>query len=223
MMEGLEAKSVPSVCTVAGDICKNGNELLEPEVNRISPYATARNLIMDVALKYRCDLLLWIDSDMIVPMDGFSCLLKSLREEGAVMSVGHAHRRGYPYTPTWFKRGVKDDIWQVTAPPGSGCHQIDACGLAFNLIDLKWVESELEKPYHKNHHEGKPCGEDAFFCKQVGDRGGKIVGDSNVRCKHIGDRIVVDDDNADYLRSEWIKRREGEEDRYTNIMEKVLI
>jgi len=184
-------------------------QVVVPSVLNLMPHDKARNLIMTVARENNADYLMFVDSDMVVKPDAFDLLLETLQKNKCVMAAGHAYRRGYPFTPTWFKfKG--EELFQVTA--SQGVHEIDACGLACNLIDLKWIWENLEKPYFFTGKDGdKRIWEDTFFCKKIRDKGGKIFGDARVRCGHLRTRVAVDDSNADRLRQEFMKQVERKE------------
>jgi len=179
-------------------------EVIIPGVLDIHPHGKARQAILDEAIKFDCDLLYFVDSDMIVPPKAFGTLLGTL-QRGAVMSVGHAYRRGYPYTPTWFK--ARDGkTWSVDAK--SGEHEIDSCGLACNVIDLGWLRQfPEEKWFLQGTLDGKEFYEDAWFCERVRAHGGKVIGNADVRCGHIGLPIVINDASAEALRKAHLRVR----------------
>ena len=91
----------------AASIGRRG-EVIIPEILNVFPYDNARKLITDVAEKHEADYIMFVDSDMVVPPNAFDLLMQGI-QAGARMTAGYYYKRGYPYTPTWF-RADKSDI-----------------------------------------------------------------------------------------------------------------
>ena len=182
-------------------------DVVIPSVVGVVPYDRARETVLKVALDESCDYLFFVDADMGVPMKSFEYLLDDLNgSPSAVLASGHAYRRGYPFTPTWFKLR-EGKSYGVTAPPATGIYEIDYTGLFCCVIDLKWVRENLEPPFFKITETES---EDVFFCKKIREKGGVVLGDSRLRIDHLANRIVVNDETADYLRGMFLQRkREG--------------
>jgi len=180
------------------------------------PHAAAREHIMKVAMGHECDYLFFLDSDMVPPPDACMKLLDLLEAAQAenpnvVMTTAHAYRRGYPYTGVWTIIGNGERIAGAIAPPDlKRPVDIVSCGLACNLVDLKWVREHLKEPYFfqgQREIEGKlvDIWEDAWFCGTIKAAGGTILGAPWIRCGHLGPTPVINDDNVDWLRKEFIK------------------
>lgn len=174
------------------------HEVLVPAVCDLFPHATARNMIMKTALDRGASHLLFLDSDMLIPDPRMvDELERVMNETEAAMTAGHAYRRGWPFTPTWFKI-VEDQIYQCTAPPNGLPAQIDGCGLPFNLVNLEWVRAHLTEPYFfQGEKDGKKIMEDLFFSKAICEAGGKIIAVPTARVGHLGPRICIDDSTVE--------------------------
>lgn len=172
------------------------------------PHDRARMSAHKMAVDAGCDYIFWIDDDTMCPVDSFEHLLKTMVEHGAVAVSGFYYRRGYPYTSVWSVAGPNGgDAIQVTAP--DGIHEIDYSGLGCCLVDLKWVQKNLQPPYYTMMmEENKTCTnvtDDVSFFSKVRAAGGKVLGNANIRCGHLGERTVICDRTADALREAYVK------------------
>jgi hypothetical protein len=192
-------------------IARTSTEIVIPTVVDIFPHDKAREAIINEALGTECDYLLFLDSDMEAPTNTFHKLLSTMSETGAAMVAGHAYRRGYPYTSTWTKV-LDGQVFQVDSDKNGRSSEIDSCGLAINLIDLRFVRTHLKPPYFFQGQmlasDGSHCfiWEDAFFCKRVRETGGKIWAEPKVRAGHLGNPVMINDENVVQLRAEHIGR-----------------
>lgn len=202
---GVKGEVYYSHLNLACDIGRKADLVLQPCVD-LFPHARAREELMKSAIRHECDFLMFVDSDMLVPPDAFSHLREVLLSEPNIaMTVGHAYRRGYPYTSTWTVR--------VKTPEGDGLYQAEAgkdalpfdvmsCGLACNLVSLKWIRDNLLAPYF---HQDLNIWEDAYFCGKIQQAGGRIVAVPSVRAGHLTEGIIIDDSTAEYLRKRDIE------------------
>ncbi len=173
------------------------------------PYDKARNFLLGRAIEENCDLFWAVDSDCVVPEGAFEKLYTTLRERKAQAVLAHNYMRGYPYVCSWFKIH-SGKVVRVDA--GSGVHQITNGGLHCCLIDLKWVQEHLEKPFFKynpNGLESERIMEDAYFFKLIREAGGLVLGNANVRSGHTYTRVVVCDKTAKLLRTMQREMVEG--------------
>ena len=207
VLDTMKGRAVAAIMSQAASVGSIADKVVIPAVVGISPHDRAREVVIKTALEHQCDYLYFIDADMLPPPDAFKLLLDSLVSEKAVVSVGHAYRRGYPFTGLWFK--VREGrFWHCTAKENIGIYEIDGSGLACNLVDLKWVERNIEPPYFfMGRVEGVKgfVWEDAWFFNKIAEGRGKVVGDSRVRCGHLGLEVEVNDRTAEGLRREAIE------------------
>ena len=166
------------------------------DVQNVFPFDKARICLMDSAIRYECDYLLFVDADVQVPLGGFKALLKAIRDCKAQAVSGHYRRRGHPFTSVWTKQINDQTYAQVDA--SEGIHQICASGLGCCLIDVKWVKENMEEPYFDlgRKENGNYIWEDAYFFSKMKLHGGLLLGHAGVRCGHVmSTRKVVCDEN----------------------------
>lgn len=202
-------QTFPSLLAFAASIGRRG-EIIVPEVLNVFPYDRARELVMEVAEKHEADYVMFVDSDMVIPSNALDLLLEGIQAGGRIVS-GYHYKRGYPYSPTWFK--IEDKTCRaVTAAPDVGYQELDAAGMACSLIDFKWLQKNLERPFFSMRAPtGKECAEDVLFCWRVTCAGGKVLGDPRVRCGHLGPTHVVDDGSVEFLRNLFLQGNPSEE------------
>jgi len=138
-----------------------------------------RNTIVEEAQKKECTHLLFLDTDMIYPVDTIERLLahdldivgaltfKRYPPFNPIINVGEQYKMKYMYP-------YPEGLIKVTAT-GTGCL----------LINMK-VFNKLEKPYFKFRKvKGKDVGEDIGFCYKAGDAGIDVYVDTTVKTIHI--------------------------------------
>lgn len=163
-----------------------------------------RNLAAETAIKYEADYIVWLDDDVLVPMDGFKKLLDAC-ENGAQCAAGNVIVRGYPYdfmafhwTGEPMKSNLKivaempyneGDLWSEVKksrylPEGLFCEKVGAVGFSFAMIAVAPLK-KMVAPYFltaPNHTE------DVFYCFKLHEVMGeevKIVIDWSIECNHI--------------------------------------
>jgi hypothetical protein len=176
----------------AVEISKHGNVKFITPVD-VVPYHAARNEI--IALADDVDLLLFIDSDTLVPPGFFDKMLKEL-DNGYVVVNAHSYRRGFPYTCIWSKR-LPAKGSRVAIDALRGVHEIDSGGFGLTLINWNWCKKFM--PEFRFQCLPSGAGEDGAFYNAVKFAGGKIAGHADVRCGHISNKVIVDDSNVKFL------------------------
>lgn len=152
-----------------------------------------RNLAAETAIRYNCDYILWLDDDVIVPMDGFSKLLAAC-ENGAQVAAGNVIVRGYPYDFMafhWVGEPMKSNLKIISEEPKSfpmdnigELEQVGAVGFSFCLISVEPIK-KMKAPYFltaPNHTE------DVYYCfllHELMKEDVKIVIDWSIECNHI--------------------------------------
>jgi hypothetical protein len=205
MMGDLPSESVTSLVGVTSSIARMGEVvLLNPK--RVSPHDRARFEVMTKAIEHGCELLFWLDDDMVVPGFAVERLRLALDETKAQMVCGRYSRRGYPYTSVWSLWDEEKQRYdQCDAKEGR--YEISSSGLGCALVDVRWVEEHVERPWFRMT-QGKEfviATEDVSFCEGIRRGGGKIVGEAGVRCGHLTGRGVVDDESETRLRAEEVE------------------
>jgi len=167
----------------------------------VFPFDRVRELIVCKALLEECDYLLFIDADIILPLDTFDLLYKALVDKKAAAVSGDYHRRGHPYTSVWSflkeAQNENDDSAVFAVNARRGIHQIHSSGLGCCLIDLEWVEGNLEKPYFRMGFgdDGEYKWEDSYFFSRIYQNGGTVYGQADVQCGHLMERAPVTQGN----------------------------
>jgi len=173
------------------------------ELTIISPFTApsvdeARNFIWKQARE--CDYLMWVDHDVLLPINTFSSLFEALKRRSAQVVAGRYYLRGHPYANIWALRHGNGFAFTESEKET----EIDACGLGCTLIDVRWVEAKLKPPLFvttRDEHGQTVGTEDYYFCRKVKDAGGIIIGVPSVDCGHVeSKRTVVTSRNGDLLR-----------------------
>lgn len=164
------------------------------------PHARAREDILRLCIEKNVDRLLFLDADMVVPVDGLVRLSKAMDQTKAAIVTGCFYQRGAPFACTWSViREGKPCFTEFT--PNSGLHDLYATGLAFTLIDVQWVAKNLRPPFFIIQCDGeKTLWEDGYFCTRVKAAGGVIMGDTGVQTGHLGFRSIIHCNNVTQLR-----------------------
>lgn len=153
----------------------------------------SRNELAKKSVQLGCDYTLWLDSDMVVPADALSKMIKHM-ENGKQFVTGVYYRRVKPYTPVLFK---ELDMHQKTAKwedyndyPQDKPFKIGGCGFGCVLIDNEILFSIAGK----NEQWFSPfnnLGEDLAFCQRARDCGYDIWCDPTIQCGHTGSLVVT--------------------------------
>ena len=157
-----------------------------------------RNFAGKCVVDLNFDYLLFIDDDVLLPMDTVKRLLDADKD----IIAGVTLIRGYPYHPMIFNflGPIIDeankchyvDNYQEKADPKTGLLECDAVGFSCCLIKAQ-VLRDLEPPYFitgQNHTE------DVYFCNKAKTerRGTTVWVDTFVKTAHIlGDDIIEPD------------------------------
>jgi hypothetical protein len=173
------------------------------------PYDKGREALFDEARSSGCDYVLCLDADMLFPQDTFGKLLWELREHKAVAASGLYVRRGFPYSSVWSKK-VGDQWFQVEADSGS--HEIDMTGLGCCLLDFRWMERNLQRPFctfERCYDKADVLDDESLFDK-IRSANGKIIGVGDVQCGHLLTPEFVTLETANTYRRRDMPRPSGE-------------
>jgi len=137
---------------------------------------TAREQAAETFLSGEYDALLFVDSDMVVPVD----LLTKLIEADKDVVSALAFRRTAPYEPCIFKKcNTKDAKFYLDYP--KGLVEIQGVGMACTLIKRRVFET-VPRPWFFPH---KTLGEDLSFCVRARKTGFKIFCNTELKCGHV--------------------------------------
>lgn len=188
----------------------------------------ARETLADHALNAGMDYMLFIDDDMITPMDMFEKLYN--RHVDIVAPL--AFTRNAPHYAViyncesgWDPVAKSDYMINhyVRNYPENELVRCDAVGFGAALIKMDVIRN-MKPPYFMS-----TCGtgEDVLFCYNARKTGAKVYMDTAVKLGHIGPAIIVDEPYAkDYWATKEkrdIKKLDSPYTKYRNNGQKVLV
>lgn len=126
-----------------------------------------RNMCAKLALEADYDYIMFIDDDVIVPID---CLKKMLAADKDIIA-GHTIIRGYPFNSMIFKHPTPEDIqkldylnkWKPEDLDEKGLLNVDAVGFSLCLIKVSLLK-KLHAPFFVT---GTNHTEDIYFCMKA--------------------------------------------------------
>lgn len=155
----------------------------------------ARNNFAKQALSTNADYVLFLDSDMVFPIDVMKRLHKHM-EDGKDIVTGLYFRRRPPFTPVLFKElAIKDgEAIHEDYPdyPKNSVFEVAGCGFGCVMLKREVLEAvALETGNWFEPTNG--LGEDLAFCVRAKEAGYKIWCDSEIKCGHVGQLIVTEE------------------------------
>jgi len=173
------------------------------EVILVNPERVAidrmRNLTAKVALENKCDYLMFLDDDVIVPFD---CLDKLIALDCDI-AAGNVLIRGYPYENMFFEKDgkyvthLKTD--EMRNSKTARLEDLGAVGFSLALIKTSLFKY-VPQPFFITTTSGT---EDVYFCFKAREYKSdlSISVDLSIICGHIlGDEIISDDNRLNYMR-----------------------
>lgn len=127
--------------------------------------------------------LLFIDSDMVVPVDLITRLLDADKDIVSAL----AFKRVFPFEPCIFKTCTKKDA-TFYLDYTKGLIQVAGTGMACTLIKREVFE-KLSQPWFTPMEN---IGEDLSFCVRAKDKGFQIWCDTELICGHITSEAVTE-------------------------------
>jgi hypothetical protein len=144
--------------------------------------ADARNSLVEQAQMEGAKYLFMLDTDQVYPSN---TLMKLMSHEVDVCGV-RVHRRWMPFDPI-FMRG---DIGKYASVPDEEMYSgrlidVDATGTGCLLFDMS-VFDRVSHPWFKlDIQDGKPVGEDIYFCSKARKAGVRISIDTSIEVGHL--------------------------------------
>ena len=148
------------------------------------PIHEMRNTIVRRALEIDCTHLIFLDADMVYPVDTITKLISHDKDIVGALTFKRAPDFdplvfvGEPYKMVLMDP-IPDGLVKVIAT-GTGCLMIKTH--VFESLDYPWFEF--------GHNDGKPVGEDINFCYNAGKKGFDIYVDTTVRPEHLSNTRV---------------------------------
>ena len=164
--------------------------------------ASARNTIVDAAIKAGCNNLLLIDSDHLLPDDLLDCLVENA--DAAIVS-GLICKRYFPFETVAFKYTDDGEIHQCIVGARGKVIEVDACAMGCTLINLDilkklFEDRKLNKPFFYDAHFRS----DMNFCMNLRKLGERVLLDTRVDIGHLGDPPVITPSNAQGARERYL-------------------
>jgi hypothetical protein len=170
------------VATMSTDFVVNGDRLrpqIELFFNASSLLAESRCLLVEKALQWGADYILWMDADHTFPPDALNRLLAA---DEAIVGANYPRRN----------TGEPTAVALDGAPLSFDAHgqvEVATLGLGLCLID-KQVFRTVPKPYFRIEHvaEGVPISEDYYFFRKARASGLHVFVDADLSREvgHIG-------------------------------------
>ena len=173
---------------------------LDLEISKGYVVTTARNILVDTAIKNNYDYTLWIDSDVIVPSHLLTHLYDIIESGKADMATGYYVKKveGAAITEIYGDvegaEGQMANVLEQNLPKTMGVYPCKGAGFGCILIKTDVFKKILEaKPdnliFEYISTKTAICSEDIFFLKNATELGFKLVVDTSCRCGHIGQKI----------------------------------
>jgi hypothetical protein len=163
-------------------------------------FAHARNHVVKDILEaqdedaeaYSNSAIVWIDSDIVLPIDGITTLASRAEANNYDFITGIYFQGGTDNWPLICHFNGKGFQWVVQWEPNSTI-PIDGCGFGCCLTTLKLLRS-LTHPCF----EYKTFSEDFHFCLEAKKAGYQLYCDTSVLCGHSKEPkvVTIDDSNA---------------------------
>jgi len=152
----------------------------------------ARNKIARTAVDIGSDLVMWFDSDMILPVDTIVRLLSDITMGELDIVSGLYFQRVSPYKPVLFKKlDIEDGIGKQEFYDGelTGIHEVEGIGFGCVLMKTQVLFDVLNYFGDAFSPIGK-VGEDLSFCWRARQLGYKIHADLDVKLGHVGHMVI---------------------------------
>ena len=206
----------------------------------------ARNAIVETALKYCMDYLLFLDDDQIINWQGtpestpYEFLHKLLNHKKDIIGALYYHRTG-DYRPVLMKkletggyRFLNDN--EITG----GLQEVDVQGGGCMLIDMK-IFDKIKPPYFEPEQQtvGKNLGTDIQLCKKAKENGFSVWSDTSIVVGHLKQESEVVthmnrdsfmSDNSmkagmvdDWVVDSWLKSYKKDVKEYTGFSDEEII
>lgn len=153
---------------------------------------SARQDLLETAIKENVSHLLWVDADMRFPKDG---LLRLMAHNKEIVGTNYS-KRGIPPEYTAIKKIGMPSTKLETVHDSTGLEKVEALGFGFVLFDLRLMREKIAawpKPWFANvwrEDVQKLVGEDVYFCERAREDGVKIFVDHDLskEITHLGVR-----------------------------------
>jgi hypothetical protein len=149
--------------------------------------SAARNSIVLQALEEGCSRLFMLDTDQVYPPD----TLTKLMSHGLDVCGVLVHKRWPPFTPHMARGELHKYIQVPEAEMFSGdLVEVDATGTGALLYDMSIFDRIPYPWFEEKIDQGRPVGEDIWFCHQARKAGVRIFVDTSIKVGHYTHHII---------------------------------
>jgi hypothetical protein len=147
----------------------------------------AREGIVNFAQQNKCDYVVFLDSDMMLPHDALLKMLHTLQTTDADIVTGTAFKRTPPFQPCFYtkigyeSKNMKPILESPIEFPNKGLLPLQGMGMACCMIDMK-VFDKIEKPYF---FPLPNLGEDLTFCLKAKHKNINMLADLSIDVGHV--------------------------------------
>ena len=153
---------------------------------------TARNALLETALKADADWMLWLDSDMVFAPDLLEQMFRTAEKEQTEFVTGVYFRRVEPYTPTLFATLEMDPpSWTNADEIPDKPFEVAGCGFGAVLVSMQVVWDVCNKFGANPFNPLEGMGEDLAFCWRARQCGYKIIADPSLSLGHMGHTMIT--------------------------------
>lgn len=161
-------------------------------------FSAARNAVVQAALQTDADGVFWCDSDIVLPRDAVTTLVKTELD----FVTGIYFQRRAPHFPliAHFNEQRETFNWFVEWPEQSVA-PIDGCGFGCVLTSMRLLNALGDGPWF--HYQ--KFSEDFDFCLNARKAGFQLHVHTGVLCGHLADPVPV---TADTFKAAWAAYKE---------------
>lgn len=176
-----------------------------------------RNVLIDEALENNYDYILWLDADMVYPVD---IIVKYFQQPFKIIGCVYFKRK-YPYHPVLYVNGTNPikpyKMVDPTKLEPNKIYEVDGLGFGGVMVDTevyrtmggdKYMNYGLN--YHLPYETTDQLTHDLVWCKKAKEYGYKIFVHTGVYAGHITERIITVDD--------FVKAKEDEKEEPVTIL-----
>jgi len=158
------------------------------------PHDSARNYCVDQFLQTDDTHLLFLDDDVVPPVDALELLLAADKDviSGLYPSEWYDNEAGRLKKRNNVFSTIRDDGELVEAT-GRGVGKITSCGGGCLLIKRRVVEELVQAPWFKFHYNERglmDIGEDVDFGKKLKAAGVELHAHFGVQCNHVKNTVL---------------------------------
>lgn len=153
------------------------------------PHDSARNYCIEQFIESGDDYLLFLDADVVPPVDGLEMLLASGKDaiSGLYPSQWYDHDNSRMTKRQNVFAGCDPKTNELIPATGKGVVPIKSCGGGCLLISRRVVE-QVEAPWFAFHYTERgqmDLGEDIYFGRKLEAAGIQLYAHMGVQCNHV--------------------------------------